>query len=167
MFLGEACPNDQAGFPNGTTNGAEWYLLEGGMQDYNYYWTGCMELTLELSCCKYPPHDQLPSFWEQNKKALLTFIGEANKGVRGLVVDSLDRAIPSAKLKIRGRDFSFRASDRGEFWRILLPGTYVIQATADAYYPQEKAFVVQPGKVVNLKIKLEPRDTSENIGSNQ
>ena len=33
-------------FTNGITNGAEWYILEGGMQDYNYVYGGCMELTL-------------------------------------------------------------------------------------------------------------------------
>ena len=31
-------------FGNGTTNGAAWYPLTGGMQDYNYIWHGCMEV---------------------------------------------------------------------------------------------------------------------------
>lgn len=29
MYQGQPCPSDQKGFPNGTTNGAQWYLLEG------------------------------------------------------------------------------------------------------------------------------------------
>lgn len=142
MHLGEACLDDQKGFTNGTTNGAEWYLLEGGMQDYNYYWTGCMELTLELSCCKYPSKVELPQFWDENKRALLAYIGEANKGVRGLISDTLGDAVTNAKLKVKGRDFHFRASKLGEFWRILLPGEYILIVEADGFLPVEVPFTV-------------------------
>lgn len=156
MHLGDACPEDERGFSNGTTNGAEWYLLSGGMQDYNYYWAGCMEVTIELSCCKYPTRDQLPEFWNQNKKSLLAYIAEAGKGVRGLVLDNSGRAIPNAKLKIQGRDFSFRGSRHGEFWRILLPGDYILQVMADGYYPTEEAFTVQSGSTTTIEVKMKP-----------
>jgi len=158
MHLGEACPNDKERFQNGTTNGAEWYLLEGGMQDYNYYWTGCMELTLELSCCKYPDKSQLPKFWEENKMALLTFMSEANRGVRGVVLNSQTGAtVPNAKLKIKGRSFNFRGSTRGEFWRILLPGRYVLQVNADGYYPRELLFSIRPNEQPTvLEVRMDP-----------
>lgn len=160
MWMGEACPNDEKGFSNGTTNGAEWYLLEGGMQDYNYYWNGCMELTLELSCCKYPPHDQLKQLWHQNEKALIAFIREATKGVRGLIIDPAGKPIADVKLKIKGRDFSFRASKRGEFWRVLLPGEYILQVSTTGYVPIEKRFSVGIEKATELRITLEPANKS-------
>lgn len=36
------------------------------MQDYNYAWHGCMEITLEMSCCKYPPASFLETHWNEN-----------------------------------------------------------------------------------------------------
>lgn len=43
------------------------HYVSGGMQDYNYVWYGCMEVTLELSCCKFPPAHELPKYWQDNK----------------------------------------------------------------------------------------------------
>ncbi|CAJ1976895.1 unnamed protein product [Sphenostylis stenocarpa] len=41
-------------FLGGITNGAAWYPLYGGMQDWNYIHAGCFELTLEVSDNKWP-----------------------------------------------------------------------------------------------------------------
>lgn len=98
----------------------------GGMQDYNYVWGNCVEITLELSCCKYPHRYELPNFWMQNKKPLLVYLAQVHRGVRGLVMDTNGNLVSRATLKIRGRDVRFRSSKRGEYWRLLLPGTYTI-----------------------------------------
>ena len=73
MYKGKACSPSQPGFKNGITNGAEWYPLTGGMQDFNYVWNGCMEITLEISCCKYPPAEDLPRYWEENRAVSIKF----------------------------------------------------------------------------------------------
>lgn len=53
-------------FPNGVTNGAAWYVLYGGMQDWNYINLGCLEITLEISNIKYPDASTLNSYWNDN-----------------------------------------------------------------------------------------------------
>ena len=44
------------------------------MQDYNYIQGDCLELSISLSCCKYPKSEELPKEWGSNKEALLLFI---------------------------------------------------------------------------------------------
>ncbi len=105
MYLGEPCKAGAPSFLNGTTNGAAWYPLTGGMQDYHYIWHGCMEVTLELSCCKYPPASELQQFWRDNRASLLQFIGEAHRGVRGFVKDEGGTPIEGASMKVRRRIF--------------------------------------------------------------
>ena len=67
MSRGVACKSATPAFEQGITNGAAWYPLTGGMQDYNYVWYGCMEVTLEISCCKFPPSHELRKYWEDNQ----------------------------------------------------------------------------------------------------
>ncbi|GAB6025144.1 hypothetical protein CHUAL_010567 [Chamberlinius hualienensis] len=137
MHLGTPCHTGGGTFINGTTNGAAWYPLQGGMQDYNYVWGGCMEITLELSCCKYPNANELGKFWDDNYRALLRYLGEVHRGIRGFVIDENGNPIEGARLKVKGRDIGFKSSRFGEFWRILLPGVYTIQVEANGYQPVE------------------------------
>lgn len=50
------------------------FVNAGGMQDYNYLHANCFEITLELSCCKYPHASELSKEWELNKEPLLAYI---------------------------------------------------------------------------------------------
>lgn len=71
MSRGVACKSGTPAFENGITNGAAWYPLTGGMQDFQYVWYGCLEVTLEISCCKYPPAYELRKYWEDNQLVIL------------------------------------------------------------------------------------------------
>jgi len=61
-------------FEDGITNGADWYPLNGGLQDFNYLFSNDMEITLELSCCKYPRKYYLNKEWERNKESLIMYL---------------------------------------------------------------------------------------------
>lgn len=49
------------------------------MQDWNYLHTNCFEVTIELGCVKYPVAKELPTYWEQNRRSLLSFIQQVFK----------------------------------------------------------------------------------------
>ncbi|XP_032053041.1 carboxypeptidase M [Aythya fuligula] len=134
MYKGTGCDSRQT-FPDGITNGYSWYQLEGGMQDYNYVWGQCFEITLELSCCKYPPADQLEKFWMDNKVALVEYIKQVHLGVKGQVTDRNGNPIPNAIVEAQGRSHvcPYRTNAHGEYFLLLLPGKYVINATVPGF----------------------------------
>eukprot|EP01099_Mayorella_cantabrigiensis_P002738 TRINITY_DN2213_c0_g1_i1.p1 TRINITY_DN2213_c0_g1~~TRINITY_DN2213_c0_g1_i1.p1 ORF type:complete len:517 (-),score=97.54 TRINITY_DN2213_c0_g1_i1:149-1699(-) len=72
-------------FTNGITNGAEWYVLYGGMQDWNYWKKGCFELTLEVSTIKTPRATSLPAYWEENRVSLIAYMQLVHTGIKGFV----------------------------------------------------------------------------------
>ena len=75
MHLGTPCPaSSNEEFPGGIVNGAAWYVVSGGMQDWNYLNSNCFEITLEIGCFKFPPASKLPDFWLDNREALLAYI---------------------------------------------------------------------------------------------
>ena len=52
----------------------------GGMQDYNFAQT-CLEVTVELSCCKLPEEHELEMFWNQNQESLIRYLETVHMGI--------------------------------------------------------------------------------------
>ncbi|XP_077291470.1 carboxypeptidase D isoform X2 [Arctopsyche grandis] len=154
MSRSVSCKSGSKNFENGITNGAAWYPLTGGMQDYNYVWYGCMEVTLELSCCKFPPAHELPKYWQDNKMSLIKFLAEAHRGAHGFVMDDNGNPVEKASLKIKGRDVGFQTTKYGEFWRILMPGMYKMEVYADGFAPKEIDFIVVDTHPTTLNVTL-------------
>ena len=72
-----ACEGD-APFKDGITNGAMWYNVAGGMQDYNYFHSNCFEITVEMGCQKFPLPKYLKKHWMEHKPALLAFMEQVS-----------------------------------------------------------------------------------------
>ncbi|KAG0419886.1 hypothetical protein HPB47_003815, partial [Ixodes persulcatus] len=154
MYRGAPCPSNGLSFPNGITNGAAWYTLEGSMTDYNYVWGGCMEVALEISCCKFPPRQELPGLWGENKQSLLALLGEAQRGIRGIVTDEENNPVVKASLKISKRRIGFKTTSRGEYWRILRPGSYTLEVSAPGFHISKQDFVVLDQQISILNVTL-------------
>merc|ERR1712200_255110 len=120
-------------FKDGTTNGAEWYPLVGGMQDYNYLYTNDMEITLEVSCCKFPKNYFLNYFYDENRESLFKYVEQVHRGVKGFITDEDGNRISNAKISVEniadGQIYKpVQSSKYGEYWKLLLPGHYRMKA---------------------------------------
>lgn len=100
------------------------------MQDFNYVHSNCFEVTFELSCCKFPPANTMPDEWTRNKEALLAFMEAVQWGVKGLVLNERNEPVLDADVVVVGINHNVTTSNRGEYWRLLLPGEYRMYATA-------------------------------------
>ncbi|MPC26472.1 Carboxypeptidase D [Portunus trituberculatus] len=156
MFRGNLCPGDN--FQGGVTNGAFWYDVEGGMQDFNYIFGSCSEVTFELSCCKYPAASELPQEWANNKESLLAFMEQVHMGVKGTVEDAdTGERLKGIYVSVEEIHYNVTTSEQGEYWRLLLPGEYTLLATGYGYEAARQKVVVVNGTVsrVDLKMKRE------------
>ncbi|NWH77120.1 CPXM1 carboxypeptidase, partial [Piaya cayana] len=61
-------------------NGANWHTVAGSMNDFSYLHTNCFEITVELSCDKFPHASELPAEWENNRESLLLYMEQVGWG---------------------------------------------------------------------------------------
>ena len=155
MHLGQAaCEGNTESFVDGITNGADWYSIDGGMQDYNYLNSNCFEITIEQHCFKYPPASMLQDIWEDNRDALITYIQQVHRGAKGIVTDSTGNPIAAAKVRVQGRDGSLTTTRNGEYWRLLSPGDYELRVTAVGYLDEYAAITVGDEEAVQVNFML-------------
>jgi carboxypeptidase D len=133
------------GFKGGITNGADWYVVYGGMQDWNYVRTGTMELTVEVGD-KTPPANQLKSMFNDNLQSMLNFITKsAFGGVSGKVMAKVGtRMVPvQASIVVKGNSKVYTSGTKfGDYYRPLAPGKYTITAKRAGYKPVTVSVVV-------------------------
>jgi len=131
-------PGYMFGWPdNGITNGAAWYVVPDGRQDYvNYYLEG-REVTLELSNEKRLGSDYLEEFWNKNKRSLINYMSQCLYGIRGVVSDGESGKALRARIHIPGHDDSHSevnsSSTHGDFYRLIKEGTYDLVVSAPGY----------------------------------
>ncbi|XP_026883274.2 carboxypeptidase Z isoform X2 [Electrophorus electricus] len=124
-----------ASFANngGIVNGALWYSFAGGMSDFNYLHSNCLELTVELGCDKFPAEEELYPEWLRNKEALLSFMESVHRGIKGTVKDTDGNGIKGAIISVKGIRHDVTTADDGDYWRLLNSGVYIVSAVAPGY----------------------------------
>lgn len=108
-----------------------------------YHETGALHLDLVVSHFLKPLPQDLPTYWRQNRQALLSLLRTVNdNGLRGHVVDAETGApVPDAVVRVydmndRTRQLhSVTASENGGgFGKFVVPGRYKLQAEAPGYH---------------------------------
>lgn len=117
-------------FPRGIVNGAQWYVLQGGMQDWSYFWHNDLQVTVELSQKKWPNYRNIPSFYRDNKASMIEYMALAHQGA-GIKFSQADI---KGKVKILKKTSNGNTEDlgtfgfeRSEFFKILEVGEYEFQ----------------------------------------
>ncbi len=79
--------------------------------------------------------------WRNNKEALLSYIEATHLGVKGFVLDEGRQPIRNADVVVEGNAKRVRSTERGEYWRLLAPGTYRMFAAARGFHRSEPVTV--------------------------
>lgn len=151
--------NSDPSYDRGICNGADWYNVRGGMQDWAYVWRGEKDVTLEISTVKWPSADQLPTFWEDNREAMLSYLERVHAGVRGVVTDASTGLPVAATVRVAGNDrLGFTDPDVGDYHRLLLPGRYDLEFSATGYGTRlvRDVLVETASPAARLDVALDP-----------
>ena len=146
-------------YNNGITNGAAWYMIGGGRQDYMNGYAQCREETIECSNTKCPSGSQMPTFWNYNKNSLFAFMDQCIYGIHGTVTDLNTNQPLEATITITGHDDEYSVVKShlpvGDFHRPIKGGTYTLTFTANGYQPHQEIVTVADGQTVELNVQLE------------
>ncbi|XP_026125574.1 inactive carboxypeptidase-like protein X2 [Carassius auratus] len=126
----------------GIVNRAKWKPIPGSMNDFSYLHTNCFELSIFLGCDKFPHQSELLREWENNREALLTFMTQVHRGIKGVVRDKEGNPISNATVSVEGVNHDVRTGESGDYWRLLNPGEYRVTARAEGYSPFTRLCVV-------------------------
>jgi hypothetical protein len=130
-------PMYNGSFPQGITNGADWYVTTGCLQDWSYFMTDCMDVTIEVSNTKWPSESTLDGFWDDNRQSLLNFIAGSHYGVNGVVTGS-DTGLPlDATITVIGNAMPVHTDPaHGDYYKLLPTGTFDVNYNAEGYISQ-------------------------------
>lgn len=85
---------------NGVVAGGDWYVIDGGRQDYVNYYHNCLELTMELSTEKKLSTDQLNNYWHFLQHSLVNYIEEIHNLPNWTGIGDSPRSTSASQLSV-------------------------------------------------------------------
>lgn len=138
----------------GVTNGAAWYSVYGGRQDWNNFFNHNKEITIEISIPKTPATSELSFYWTRNRQALLKYLKQANYGLHGTVKDVSGNPVDT-KVYISSLDGSgswVKTGALGDFHKVQIAGTYNVIFEAPGYVSQTISATITNEATTNLNV---------------
>lgn len=137
-------------------NGYEWYKTVGDLNDWAYGFTSSLDTTIEMTASKIPKvstQTDIDKFCLPHLEATLYSIWFSGEGIRGRVVDSATSQPLLAYIKVKEvpKIVTTDPTEWGDFYRILLAGTYTVEISAKGYYTKTINNVVVPPSAALLK----------------
>jgi len=142
-------------FTHGITNGAAWYAIDGGLQDWMYRYQGVYHITMEISVTKSPAYSLMAQFWTENRESMLYYMEGCLTGARGIVTAAATGAPLYATVTVVGRTSKvYTDPDGGDYHRILRPGTYQLKFDAPGYSSITLPVTVTSGNATRLDVAM-------------
>ena len=143
---------------NGVTEGGDWYVITGSMQDYHNWYLGTRHVTIEVSDYKVVSTSQVGSYWNAAYHSLLNFIAEADNGIHGIVTDSTTCEPLQALVYITNHDLDHSYVETtlpyGDYHRPIKAGQYAVTYSAEGYLPKTIVTTVADGEKLVQNVQL-------------
>ena len=143
---------------NGVTEGGDWYVITGSMQDYHNWYLGTRHVTIEVCEDKVLSSNQLPDYWGYAYRSFLNFIAEADNGIHGTVTDSLTGEPLQALVFIANHDYAHSYVEttlpHGDYHRPIKAGQYSVTYSAEGYLPKTIVTTITDGEKTVQNVQL-------------
>lgn len=138
-------------FDNGIVNGYDWYEVNGGMQDWSYYYHNDLQVTVELSDNKWPKYSQLKNFYLENRESCLAYMEKIHQGGGFYLNDQSTGTVTIRDKSKTMQDVGPFTYWGGEFYKVLPNGEYVFEIKKDN------------GETVDLDVSVNAKDIGNHM----
>ena len=134
-------------FPQGITNGAAWYIVTGGMQDWSYNWFNDLQITVELSHRKWPSYSDIPGFYASNRDSMVWYMKQVHQGAGFKFARKNVEGTVSIMSMNGSRNLGSYSFSGSEFYKVLPEGEYIMD-------------IKEKGKAVSKSVSISVRKGS-------
>jgi hypothetical protein len=125
--------NHHGNFDHGLTYGYEWYPVSGGINDWFNFFRRSVHSVVELSVVKWPNASELPSYWNDNREAMITYLWRGLRGVHLEIRDSSGALVKDPLVTVASSEKRPLRFDDGYVHRLTGDGTQDVTITAPGF----------------------------------